>query len=1129
MNKISYFFSFSNSHLLKAINKVFHSKSTLESPPLWQVFLNSQKTIQKDLKQPITNFKLLKEKIEYLNNLKNRETQSYQKFCLSTHTRPFIYAQKLFYSLPLKIRNILTRIYPFSLINQQINNAALNKHYFYPYDQFINSCIDSLKVRQDYLKSLKPFIKANHKIQNLLQTEIPQIEKFKQLKDQLLELNSLIKNLNSACDKHLFLKEAGLSSHLISFLITDEKIGLSPFLLLFHQYHADGDLSHFEDLLQGLTDNDSIGTLLKGFENPLQFDCDIRQCVQLVHKNVRVRPSILESFTGPVNITFNRLVILQELQKQMNEHPGFRPTILKISLSAEYSLSEEFIEALKNLAEVIPYIRLEAICYLNLKNVSENSLKVFFELFSKIDLITGKNVKIQFPPHAANWSEKEIKRLFVFWPATDLNLQGLPTDSLLTFLENSPRIHSLEFDQHDLTNDHFLHFHQKGLLKNLKNLNLVNCKALSTDILPTLIQLPELVSLQCPNLQQGKTELPKLKNPFEIKFFYTLSQNCDRTCLLYTGPLEWAFIFQIPLARRGEKNIFEPSHTLLDPQSVQFWLYRQDYMHLEPQLSIRTIYADNNAALNDQNLPLFISKFPKVQTISLHNCPHITTQGVIKMLSLVPDLKKLDLSSCPGINPHLFSNEFQNGFISLDEIDVSNTGIDEKHISRLPEVLKNKVKWQRQCLNISNADLISAGSLKEALKAYFPLNSLIRLDLSGCQALSLNDFRELLNCLNLEIENPARLNITELILTGTKCQFPWFDRPSELLGNLKIVVIENQKIRSLRQKYPEIIFRDVLTPFVETLNIDQELSNCFILQHSNDPNERIELSKKYLRSRAAVELFGDECKNQASVTQELSIRLKSIEQEEFKDCDLTFSDTRGSLSTFSFFKNQLYCQSLSMQREYRPGGLFSKSKAVIENQNATSRAGKLLTDLLQGKPLNSNVAWKTLFETSELTNPHNLNIPALYEKLTDYLHERYKYLPAEMIEQGKGFNILKGAMRLENNQGLALLERRFCQLLIENLHLHFHFSEWAHNLPYLSICFELASYLKTIEFQLSEINHAEIPMILIEENVRDRFYALVAQKDIPTILREMGQLSLFEQKVLLDLLLIKIKENLQNN
>ena len=122
----------------------------------------------------------------------------------------------------------------------------------------------------------------------------------------------------------------------------------------------------------------------------------------------------------------------------------------------------------------------------------------------------------------------------------------------------------------------------------------------------------------------------------------------------YKGPLHFAFVFQIPLARKKCKSIFSPSQKVLDPITIAYWLHQNDFEKLEDETSVKTLIFEE-LEIDDYSLIAFIKKFPQATNIHLAYCPKLTDNGINQMLrEFSGKLRRLDLTGCKQITDKAF-------------------------------------------------------------------------------------------------------------------------------------------------------------------------------------------------------------------------------------------------------------------------------------------------------------------------------------------------------------------------------------------------------------------------------------------------------------------------------------------
>ena len=225
----------------------------------------------------------------------------------------------------------------------------------------------------------------------------------------------------------------------------------------------------------------------------------------------------------------------------------------------------------------------------------------------------------------------------------DLSDPSLSPQEKLAFLQLVFRVECPDLKEMVLadpfSDDDINRWIKEGRLQNIESLNLEKCQSLTSDLIAPLAKFVQSSKLRqlslSENLKVGTRPLtsdflPTLTNPFLINQLY-VKPSCLRSLArsLYQGPTAWASIFQIPLSRAFESNLFiKGKDFVLDPQSVACWLYQKDYENLKAVEAITTLIADYCKELNDENLIPFIQKFPNLTRISLYGCPHISVKGL---------------------------------------------------------------------------------------------------------------------------------------------------------------------------------------------------------------------------------------------------------------------------------------------------------------------------------------------------------------------------------------------------------------------------------------------------------------------------------------------------------------------
>lgn len=1159
-----------------------------------QMFSQSKSDCEKALSTPIKQPQEICIYLEALNELKNESQNRYKNFCIANNTLTFKISQKFFNKLSERIAIFISYIFPFNLLFNYVQDVKSTKIEYYSYQLFIENKINYLQKRQGAILEI---CECNEKINRLLSDSKDNgPAKLQCFKEVVRNLIYSINQLDSQFDKSAWLLEIGLDEYLTETLLNGPK-----------ELLAQGKEETFRFFIEQLASDEYAQSLFKPYQEVLQFDVDQRGGLQLLksvegQRPVRQRPNCFDTYQGLIEINIRdvaNLKSLTELREILATHPNCQPG-LTISWKHDQKLTQEILQLLSEIKSYISYIQIKGLQELDLTSLQEEQ---FFSLLPFLDF-SQTNLKLSLSNRMENWSDKQLYALKKL-PVNSLDLQQISSENLKRILSTFPSVPHLSINQPDLTDKDFKEMMTQYDLQQLASLNLTGCNQLTTDSLVDLVTISSLQELIYPSdMQLGNPLLlPALSNPFDIKRFY-LSASAIRPLInqLYDGSLLFAPIFQIPLVRQGGECVFSEKQTYLAPSSVTYWLYKEDYQNLTPQLTIKSLFADNCPYLNDQNLSNFLQKFPATTELSLCNCPGITDAGVIHMLEQNPQIVKLDLTSCPGITERLFAEENHEILSNLESIIIADTQLTLEQIEKLPkalrqktieeknrailsdlesiifsniqltiehikeqletlrkkiireenrailpdlesiisdtqltveqtkellELLRKKIIFEEKSLKITEKELQAAGSLEIALNNHLPLNKLIHLDLSDCVSLRKVDFEHLIGRFDLPLEieqriNPYRFNISTLNLKGATYSRDWFRGAN--LGNLQRILVDEPKAASLQKQHPDIHFQHTYAPIVQAINMDKHLSECANFLHIAENSIEKQLrAKEYLHHRALVELFGENCMDKNLVKDVLSYRIRDINQEEFRDLELTFIDNLDNLSASYLFKEEAYCQSISLRNELRPGGLFFKSTFPMCNSNASPAANRLIAQLIQGQPLLiAKTDWKAIAEAAELANPHNLNMPAFYKQLMNGLYQKIQNMPVSYLTDGQANDMLNKVIALANEKAQALLEQRLLSLSVSSPESYEEVQIISSNLPNLDLGMSLVKSL--LELYIVDTRDPEIPEIIDAE----LFDQLLAKRNKETIFEILTSFPLAQQKYLLGHLIRCLMQQMQN-
>lgn len=803
-----------------------------------------------------------------------------------------------------------------------------------------------------------------------------------------------------------------------------------------------------------------------------------------------VKESDLLKYRGKINISIANTQELNDLKKLVSlleNTPTCRPCSIVINLKEDQPLTPELTQILLKLKDRVAQVEVQGLQEINFKTLalSEEEELTFVQHLDKFLFSQLSNI-ILSDHEKKNWKAQDFSNLLKICPKLKLlkqcyqlcssyhdilipsllqnkeklNAKELTLDQISHLITHLPRLRHLNLSGLSIKDEQLLKILKQIKSENIEGLELDGCQELTTDVLVALANLPNLVILSLPDLPKGKIaldRLPKVDNPFKIKLLYTASKETQPLATsLYTGPQIWASLFQIPLARLGVKTIFPAQQRRIDPKSVAYWLYNDDYQHLAPHENISTVLADSNAGLNDDNIIEFMQKFPKAMTLSLYNCPNVTNEGIIKLLKACPQLQTLDLTECPHIKEGLLlGNNHVEILKKLHKIIVSGTGISADIVQVFQEQ-GVKLLFTNTTLKVTDADLTDDQALEKILKGK-DLTKIKTIDLEGCEKLTNKMLGQLLDHLNAPIwikgkesgfiDNPERLNAAVINIKGciniTEEAFHEAigvegkqeaedskkieeSAPTKinlkLLENLNRMIIGGTKIPALiKDLYPQVIFQETNEPVTIQIDPELQLEECkayqskkaiSYLDEDEDPALK-RLAECYVHNRIVVELFNKETLQEPF----------EPNSQEFCDITLTFmtqepkGEEETDITVFSAHRDVLYSQSLYFINGFRAGGIMSKNKGLdILNVHANSKAAKAVMDLFYGKLNIENLDWKTAADVAEMIGPHIFNLSPFYcKQLLKRIHDQFDLNRAdEMLVAAKELGDEEGKKEYEN-------------------------------------------------------------------------------------------------------------------
>ncbi len=806
--------------------------------------------------------------------------------------------------------------------------------------------------------------------------------------------------------------------------------------------------------IQTLLQNTPLGNnFLRSQTQPLfELQCRKVNGNMLIHKEQE-----LKNFQGVIRISSYSAEI-KYLNDYLQSYSSCQPCSLEINFKSEPLIDFKVIQSLLELSDRVPDIYLDNLEKIDLQNaiLPLEEERQFLKLLLKGDCPQLKELVLTNQPNKQLTSNQctalltlsptqqllrqccqlclkpeEIPQLpssLIIQP--DINLERCSISQVKSLIPQFSAIRTLNLNETSITDHDISEWINKGLFQNLQTLYVEKCPNLTTDAVVDLIQVGNLWKLYLDkDLRLGERsfeKLPQLNNPFKIYHF------CLQPAILremaykmYTGPCNWAVLFQIPLAMQGIGEIFPQRHKVLDPDSVVCWLYQDSFKYLrEPQTAVETILVDNCQLINDQNLVPFIQKFPNLIHLSLRNCLHITNQGIFDLIDYLGQkevkLRSIDLTSCPLTGDIFLSEIGIKNLCKLEKIILSDTQISfdslketlnymQTEVDRaLIEQLEKSIILEERTLCITDEEL--AKTSLEAILASKQLNRLIRISLEGCTQLTNADLAHLLNCLGLPLNHLSRLNIKALNLTGCHQITPevfkvgeneegnWFVRPLGTLNQIAIkdtaIAINPKVLQKLQAHYSSITFQEEYQNLTDSVDLECQLQLCqTYYQEKNRHQTHANLTpllSTLIKNRIVLQLFGHTSEDQDVINCIDDINQVPIDplSDEYKDTVIQFDDDKGTIVSIPVHGHIIYRSpgfKALLEQGWHPS-------IPIQNQLLTAKASQYIIDLIydsQDDIYTMNLDELTAYNLAQLTQKEYFDFPLHYLRLLDHARKQF--------------------------------------------------------------------------------------------------------------------------------------------
>lgn len=421
---------------------------------------------------------------------------------------------------------------------------------------------------------------------------------------------------------------------------------------------------HFPSLML----SDSHDVLIKMLED-LKGNRPIAKYIEVSLR--RYLPYLLREPHPPIKdfnvIKKGSLVVIQD-EKELKSHNGMirvpmqhlasliqffgrnkTPSVSLLVDCQNQNLTHEFWRSLIDLALRNDVISLVLIHLNNVLTIPHFHKEEKNNLMKVMEKITFPD-PVTFDPQKIHLLDQDaisfFSRFSSFLTSSDrsLNFKGCSLDLIRQVFPKFRAIKKVDFSYTAINQEDLEIWKAQGLFEEVRRIGLLSCANLNADLISVLAGCPSLQQVELSrNLLLGKVplhQLPKSDNPLQILQWYGQSSTLWKFALqMYNGPQEFATCLQIVLAKKGDRgaSLFYPECTILDPDSVNFWLFQETYLTMPQNPYIKVIRANFTHLLHNERILSFIEKFPNLETLIVSQ--EIPEQFLAVLIKSHPDLE----------------------------------------------------------------------------------------------------------------------------------------------------------------------------------------------------------------------------------------------------------------------------------------------------------------------------------------------------------------------------------------------------------------------------------------------------------------------------------------------------------
>jgi hypothetical protein len=429
-----------------------------------------------------------------------------------------------------------------------------------------------------------------------------------------------------------------------------ENIPEDPIAMILPHYHLQNDRLK---IVEAINSNQPIFPLLIA---PKQLGHLLGEAntevvsLELVNKfgqPMLVGPGNIHEHKGMFRISFQYMSLFSEfVQTKKSDQQGVIIDFKNADMNIEFWKGiRELLRLKRNGKEVIPLCMFENLKSLTLpfNELDAEEIKEFSELMTRME--SKKNLPIIFASLTASQLENAINS---FMPdALSVDFSEASITAVSPFLQKYRGSKTLIMPR-DTKDVDLVELNAKKCFEHLWKLDVSISLELTSDVFHLLVKMPRLTQVCVPaNIAKGNsTKQLSIDNPFLVLQLYENNPHLWGDVMKqYTGPIEYAYIFALPMLSTGNNfNMYASQEDVIIDPTTLFFLKETGTLAKHPvSNNVCSIRGDFNPKLEDKDIPILMTRFPKTRSLSLRGCEGITNDAFGNLI-VFKYLTRLDLT-----------------------------------------------------------------------------------------------------------------------------------------------------------------------------------------------------------------------------------------------------------------------------------------------------------------------------------------------------------------------------------------------------------------------------------------------------------------------------------------------------